>query len=159
MTPWVCWRDPRHVDVMITRFGWPQCRVCAAAPAYHERGKWMSSDLTVPVFVPAPEAPMRHVVAPGSAVVGCSAGGFAEVTYEGWVYGAHQYAHLDTRGRYEAAVLHAADRLVTDYPTRARMVVAEDELVHVGDYNPTTRVLDVTDQDALTHWLEAWRDE
>lgn len=104
------------------------------------------------IFVPAVEG--LFTVAPRSAIVGKHLTGLRYLChYEGWVHGAMQYADLDARGQWEAGVRHAAGRALTDYPTRARMVVPGAWLQAVGTYHAAADSIDITDEEALNTWL------
>lgn len=151
---WTCWRNPRHPVKPHPVFGWPQCQHCQAAPQYHERSQWLPADLQLAIYVPSPFA--RFGVAPGAGIVGVNpplGNDIVFVHYEGWVHGAMQYADRDARGRWEAGVYHAASRLVTAYPTIAQANVPRQQLRRIGTYNPTTDVVTVTDEAALSVWL------
>lgn len=73
--------------------------------------------------------------------------------YEGWVNGAMQYADLDDRGRWEAAVYHAAGRAFVEYPTVARRAIPRMFLRPVGFIRAGDRTPTVTDEAAVERWL------
>lgn len=151
-TTWKCWRVAEH-PVGTSRFGWPQCTVCRAAPAYHERPRYLSEDLELPLFVT--KSPLLlGFIAPRSAIVGDTAcGNRLTVYYEGWVNGPMQYADRDARGLWEAGIEHAAGRMVTDYPTSALATPRLEDLTQVGTYHVRSKTVTVTDEDALAKWL------
>ncbi len=155
MNAWKCWRNREHPVAPHPHLGWPQCTVCGAAPQYHERGDYLPADLELTIYVPVDDARMvGNGIAPGSGIVGIPVGDdLVMICYEGWVHGAMQYADRDVNGRWEAGVQHAADRLVTAYPTVARAYVPPDRLRPIGTYNPTTNNIAVTDDAALGAWL------
>lgn len=149
MTIWTCWRYPSHETTTDPMFGWPRCAECSAGPPYYERTA--PADLRLDVVVPKggrikkgsavvaaldPEAPRRYLI-----------------YFEGWLHGADQYAHLDRRGQYEAGLLHAAERMVTRYPTSAKAEVSTGDMLKIGTYTPVTRWFDVLDEDTLDRWL------
>lgn len=151
MTTFRCWRDPSHTRIETTRFGWPQCAVCRAAPAYHERPSYLPDDLLLDVLVPTRVGPYQ-TIDEGSAVVGVPLDENRVLAYyEGWIHG--QYAELSKRERWEHGVLHAAGRMVTNYPTVATAHLDAWDVTKVGTYNPKTRELVVTDEDVLRAWL------
>ncbi|KQP62927.1 hypothetical protein [Nocardioides sp. Leaf285] len=150
---WVCWRDARHRVGVRETLGWPQCRDCAAAPAYHERPSYLPHGFTLNVYVPSENERgqrLRRTLAPGSAIVGVADD--PEVYFEGWTFGQHDITTIEGWG---AGVLHAASRLVTAYPTIARASVAGTALLTVARFDPRTSNLDVTDDDTLLAWLQS----
>lgn len=151
---WPCWRDASHEVKPHPTFGWPQCTVCQAAPPYHERPNYLPDDLSLDVFIPAGGAALAQL-ALGTAVVGLSSrmDGYVETYYEGWIYGAAQYEGLSPRGKWEAGLEHAADRMVTAYPTSAMAHFPAHTLFKVGTYNPKTRQVTMTHTPALSTWL------
>lgn len=155
---WTCWRDLSHRPVTKNPlFGWPQCSICRAAPAYHERSRYLPDGFRLNVYVPA-DGRSTAIIAPGSAVVGLITGvgpegGWVSVYYEGWLNGPMQYGDRDARGLWEAGLLHAADRMVTDYPTIAQARLPLKTLRKVGTYNPKTHEVTVNDEEALTAWV------
>jgi hypothetical protein len=96
------------------------------------------------IFVPAsPE--VRAVVRPGSAIVGRrDDNGQVLIYFEGNVYG--------YMTDFDEMLLHAADRLVSRYPTVARAVVGASELAEVGYYDYGAFSAEITDQPALDAW-------
>lgn len=118
---------------------------------YHERFARVKHSL-VRVFVLA--ASSKSSLAPRSGIVGVEmADGHILAYYEGWVHGAMQYADLDVRGQWEAAVDHAAGRMLTGYPTSAMRSFEPSELVEVGIYDPAARSIEITDPEAVDSWL------
>jgi len=108
--------------------------------------------LTVPVYVPKAGTETARLVADGSGVVGSPGReGLVTIDYEGAVYGQESLA------RYAVRVLHAADRHATRYPTLARMVVPEEELVLVGWWIIPDRRVALADEaarDLVATWIE-----
>jgi len=156
MTDWTCWRDPSHTTISTTLFGWPQCSVCRAAPAFHERPAYLHSNFVLGIYVPLDRA--RSMIAPRSGVVGLPDGGDGEddwtnVYYEGWVNGPMQYAGRDVRGLWEAGVEHAASRMVTSYPTVAQAHFPSKLVKCIGLYNPAAKTFNVHDEETLNAWL------
>jgi hypothetical protein len=128
--------------------GWQDPRAMAGVP-YHERFERNRGAL-LPVYVPGGDAGW---IAPGSGIVGASPlPGEQRCYVEGWLHGAHQYEHLDARGRWEAAVRHAAGRALTAYPTVA-LGALPDGAVQVGQYRAADDQVVVVDEQALTDWL------
>lgn len=151
-TTWTCWRDAAHEVRPHQYYGWPQCTRCSAAPPYHERADYLPPGFSLGIYVPAKRG---GTVADGSAIVGhVTEDGQFHVAYEGWVYGAAQYEGLGVRGRWEAGLHHAANRLVTRYPSRATQVVDARWVHEVGRYEVATSVVTITDEPALSRWLE-----
>lgn len=154
-TPWVCPNGADHF-VNTTMFGWPICSECRQAPPYHERFAYLPDNFALAVYVPAGAIGM---ITPASAIVGLPNGGdgeddWTEVHFEGWVNGPMQYADRDARGLWEAGVLHAAGRLVTDYPTSARMSIQSTKLDQIGIYFPKRDEIQIDSEILLTEWLE-----
>ena len=92
----------------------------------------------------------------GSGIVGEPIGdGKVLVYFEGWVNGAMQYSHLDARGQWEAGVDHAAGRMLTEYPTIAKAIVDEDDLITVGYFHPGNRddKVRVFDDTSVMWWI------
>jgi len=85
----------------------------------------------VDVFVPNP---MRETgIAPGSGIVGGPGpipGRWLMVDFEGNLYGAVNLV------RYADRVRHAYDRQSTQYPTIARRMLHETDLIKIGEYDP-----------------------
>lgn len=118
---------------------------------YHERFARVKHAL-VRVFVPADLSSTS--IAPRAGIVGVETGdGHVLAYFEGWIHGAMQYADLDARGQWEAAVDHAAGRMLTGYPTSAMRAFPAAELVEIGIYDPAARSIDVTDEATLATWL------
>lgn len=64
--------------------------------------------------------------------------------------------HYGFMSGWDEMVLHAADRLITRYPTIACASVLAEELVPVGQVDEASRtVVDITDADALQAWRTA----
>lgn len=147
---WTCWRDATHTTHN-TQWGWPQCVECQAAPQYHERGRYVYNDVSLVIYVPIDAG--RLGIDPGSALVGLPVETSVDVHYEGWKYGAAQYANRDARGRWEAGIQHAAGRMVTAYPTSARVFVGSTLVRAIGTYHPSTDTITVFDEEALESWL------
>jgi hypothetical protein len=153
-TEWTCWRDASHETTIHPDFGWPRCAECGAAPEFHERPSYLDERLELTIYIPnRGHSFIGAMVAPRSGIVGLPMGERALVYYEGWVNGPAQYADRDVRGLWEAGIEHAAGRMVCQYPTVALMSPKVDELEAIGTYNPTTRVVTVTDEKALEGWL------
>lgn len=157
MNDWKCWRDPSHPVEPHPIFGWPQCQIDSAAPQYYERGEYLPTGFELTLFVPDG---LLMDVAPRSAIVGLTGAadghdeGVSVIYYEGWVSGGAQYAERGPHGLWEAGVYHAADRMVTAYPTRATSVVPTRRLWPVGTYDPRAHTITITDPAALNAWLE-----
>lgn len=96
------------------------------------------------VVVPIADAGMSIV--PGSACVAAPIDGsnLWDVYYEGDVY--------NTGMTFDDKLLHAAGRLIQRYPTIARMVLAEPQLLFVGLYDYETKTLDVESREVLDGW-------
>lgn len=154
---WRCWRRPGHRTRKHEVFGWPLCADCRAKPPFHERFTMLDPALTVGVYVPAPDATgLDARIAPGSGIVGVvddATDPRMLVHYEGWVHDPGSYADLDVHGRWQAGVEHAAQRMVIEYPTAASARLVRTSLVQVGEYQPTTRTLDLTEPETLARWL------
>jgi hypothetical protein len=170
-----CWRDASH-EVGETRWGWFQCKVCQAAPPYHDRKvkDGVLLDIYVPRLDQATGFRSRLLVAtlrPSTAIVGyrreVEASEAADpnraaidtvISYEGWIYG--QYSELDLGERWKLGLLHASGRLVTEYPTVATQFARSVDLTKVGTYDPRfgdvkpADPIDITDEDALNDWLQ-----
>jgi hypothetical protein len=108
----------------------------------------METELTV--YVPAPDSPLRHQIARGSAIVGRPAEGSPVVLiyYEGNVYG--QFPS------YHEKLAAAAGRLVERYPTVARCLADLSDLTPVGSYwiGGAKPALSIDDEAALAQWLD-----
>ena len=154
--PWKCWRDPSHRTDRDLLFGWPRCMECPAAPQYWERKP--NPNLVLLIFVPADDEGaiygQRHI-AKGSAIVGIRLGdNLYKISYEGFIHTPQASLESNPKMRFEAALLHAADRLVTEYPSISVTSVHGDELFPVGLYNPTTKHIEILDEEHLNEWLE-----
>lgn len=153
---WTCWRDRSHRVATDLLFGWPRCAECPAAPQYWERKP--DPSLTLLVFVPADSTgkiPRQMTIAKGSAIVGIRLEhNLYKISFEGNIHNPLANLELDKQGRFESALIHAADRLVTDYPSVAVTSAAGDDLMAVGTYNPTTKELAILDEEHLNEWLE-----
>lgn len=151
---WTCWRDSSHATTIHPDFGWPRCTECGAAPPYHERPLFLDPRLELTLYVPAPDARVRSMIAARSAIVGLPTGPERALVYlEGWINGPMQYADRDARGLWEAGVEHAASRMVCQYPTAGLLSPRLNELVAIGTFNPSSDLLDVTNEKALDEWL------
>lgn len=151
-----CWRDASHTTIKPhPKFGWPECVTCRAAPSYAERPDYLPDDFTLTVYVPDTDL-YRGLVARGSGIVGLPNPERITVYYEGWIHGAAQYEGLDARGKWEGGLLHAAGRMVVNYPTTAALSLPVAELKAIGTYHYKSRTVTVTDEAALTEWL-AWQ--
>lgn len=163
-TTWKCWRDPSHRTATDLLFGWPRCAECPAAPQYWERKP--SPELTLLVFVPADETgaiPGQRSIAKGSAIVGVRLAeegvretydSLYKISYEGNIHTPLASLEQDKERRFADALVHAADRLVTDYPSAAVTATEIENLLIVGTYNPTTRHIEILDEQHLGEWLE-----
>jgi hypothetical protein len=98
------------------------------------------------VYVPARPSHLNGVIRPGSGIVGAAdpETGRVVIDYEGNLHGA---ANLTT---WEACVRHAAGSHRVRYPTVARTMVAEAELVKVGELDGDEIL--VTDKDLVDEW-------
>lgn len=156
--PFTCWRDPSHLVISTTMFGWPQCGICRAAPPFHERPGYLPENFALAIYVPVDNR-ATAIISPRSAVVGLPNGGegeddWTQVYYEGWLNGPMQYGDRDARGLWEAGIEHAASRMVCAYPTIAQANLPSHMLQYVGLYWPATKVLVVDKPDALEEWLD-----
>ena len=96
------------------------------------------------VFVPRSTA--RLGIDRKSGIVGRpTQSGRIELYFEGNRYGASNIKTFADR------VYHAADRMQMRYPTIARSVVSEGEVIKVGWFNGQT--VAVTNESALASWL------
>lgn len=148
--PWRCWRDAKHKVGKHSIYGWPQCTVCKAAPQYFERGRYLPDNFRLNIYVP-----IRNMMGifPASAIVGLPMGDRVQVYYEGWTHGAMQYEGKSPLDKWAGGLLHASDRMVTDYPTTAQAFLRRGDLHQVGSYVVQTRAYDITDERALHQWL------
>lgn len=104
------------------------------------------------IYVPAPGTDLP--IAPRSGIVGdAHTAGTLLCHYEGWLYGAAQYAHLDARGKWEAGVRHAAGRALTRYPTVAQRLVKMKQMIRVGTYYAATDTIELTNEAEVDRWL------
>jgi hypothetical protein len=152
---WVCPKQSDHAVAVHPQLNWPQCLVCASAPAYHVRHRYaVQNGIDLVLYVPTSETR----IATGSAIVGLA--GEPEVgsherrvtvCYEGWVYDQKQASDPE---RWREAVLSAAGRLLVHYPTVARASLPEDSLQAVGTVTlwPRGFSMTVTDEVALRAW-------
>lgn len=102
------------------------------------------------IYVPAPASYAELTIAPKSGIVGVpsSDGKWVRAYFEGNLYGAE---NMQT---WEEKLLHAADRLMQNYPTTAVRLFPADQLAEVGTYDGAAkRVVEITDQQALDGWL------
>lgn len=150
---WKCWRNEQHVIEPHPQFGWPRCAECMAAPAYWDRAKYMNEHYPLRLYVPKDDL-AKVVIAKGSGVVGLPQGERVSVYFEGWLNGAMQYENLDARGKWKAGVYHAADRMITDYPTIAQASLRPEQLREIGWYFPLVQQVVLDDEKALIEWLE-----
>ena len=91
------------------------------------------------VFVPTGEHPATAMIAPGSGIVGRPDGGsLTEIYFEGGIYEQVNMTSFADR------VANAHDRMATDYPTVAKMVVPRDALVVVGIFVPREGRVELT---------------
>lgn len=120
--------------------------------AYWDRAKIAADHgVVLNVYVPYAESWTGRRIAPGSAVVGLPTGDTSVLIYfEGAVY--HEMT-------FDEKLLHAADRMVTRYPTVAMMLSNEFELTPVGTYDVATNTLTVTNAKLLDEWLGGKRAE
>ncbi len=93
-----------------------------------------SSTATVSVFVPSCDS--LKFLDPGSAIIGVHRddGATVDIWFESNRYDA---ANIIT---FADKLAHAHGRHVTAYPTSARSVVALNDLVHVGTFDPATGI-------------------
>lgn len=150
---WKCWRDPSHQQVEITGYGWPQCAICHAAPAYHDRWAYArTQDITLSLFVPVAGTDAARRIAARSGIVGVLyQGDRIDTYYEGWIYSPPSD---DVHENWRRAVESAAGRLVTAYPTVARSLFPADSLIRIGHLNVRDGIT-VDDPAALEAWLTA----
>ena len=82
---------------------------------------------TLIVYVPRPGTPPAQAIAPGSAIVGQPVDDQqVQCYYEGAVHGQEM--------SFDDKLMHAADRLVTHYPTCACGVFYREDLFEVGTF-------------------------
>jgi len=103
------------------------------------------------VYVPAGDHPATARIAAGSGIVGRPDGcELTEVYFEGGLYAQVGMSSLADR------VAHAHDRMATDYPTAAKMIVPRDALVAVGTFLPREGRIELTGPDSearVAGWL------
>jgi hypothetical protein len=101
---------------------------------------------TLTLYVPALSSHLNRMIDPGSAIVGEALDtGRIAICFEGNRFGFMR--------DWNEMVLHAADRLVTRYPTVARAWVIPSDLVPVGIVDRDTRtIVSITDEPALQAW-------
>ncbi|MBS1885633.1 MAG: hypothetical protein JSU06_00425 [Actinobacteria bacterium] len=91
------------------------------------------------VYVPTGEHPATSAIVAGSGIVGRPDGSsLTEIYFEGAIFGQVNMTSFADR------VAHAYDRMATDYPTTAKMVVPRDALVVVGIYFPRDGRVELT---------------
>lgn len=89
------------------------------------------------------------VIKKGSAIVGFpgkSDGGRELVYYEGDVYGVF-------KNNFDEKAFHAADRMVGDYPTIAKVSLPREELVLMGAFDYVSRTTIIDDIELAGRWL------
>lgn len=157
ITEFVCWRDASHKVGEHPIWGWPKCTVCDAAPPYYERRARVNLFLDIVVVT---DDRIKGMIAPGSGVVARQINdGRAMLSYEGFIHGGGQ--GLTPLERYRLGLLHAADRLVTDYPTIATLLAPLGSFEVIGLYDPNALhqtpkqdPISISDQAALDAWLQ-----
>jgi hypothetical protein len=106
---------------------------------------------TAVVYVPSGDHLATLLIAAGSGIVGRPDGsGRTEIYFEGGIRGQVNMSSLADR------VSHAYDRMVTEYPTTARMVMPDDALVAVGTFSPREGRIELTGPDSearVARWL------
>lgn len=160
----VCWRDAGH-KTETTRWGWNRCAECGAGPQYYERKADPSIVLSIVVPSGTNEAKkLRAVIARGSAIVAYSMakpleGVDTHLSYEGFIH--RDNKGLTARELWRMGLLHAADRMVTEYPSAAKRLAHSDDLAVVGTYTPSALnadpmrdPIDITDEETLARWLQ-----
>jgi hypothetical protein len=157
VTSFKCWRDATHKVAPHPTYHWPRCIVCGAAPAYHERPRYLPDDFTLNLYVPATAGHGGVVggslltIKHGSGIVGLpTRSGDVEICYEGFIF---EPGLITDAARWRYAVLHAAGRQIVAYPTVARMWVPADNLIEVGTYNPTHDSFSITNRGPLVAWI------
>jgi hypothetical protein len=114
---------------------------------------------TLPVYVPADGT--LSTILPKSGIVGSPAHEWFDsserndlhrvvVDYEGNRFNAANIVTFADRVR------HAAGRHTEHYPTVARAVVTEDEVVRVATFDAEADLVVVENLAALTAWLDLW---
>lgn len=103
------------------------------------------------VYVPTGEHPATEMIAPGSGIVGRPDGSFLTAIYfEGAIYEQVNMTSFADR------VANAYDRMATDYPTTAKMVVPRDALKVVGIFVPREGRIELTgptSETQVARWL------
>lgn len=103
------------------------------------------------VYVPLPGTHLHATVAPKSGIVGRPYDhqpGKLLVDFEGAVHGQSNIVTFADR------VMHAASRQEASYPTIARMVVDQADVVLVGRFDPDERTVELLpDRALLCAWL------
>lgn len=102
-------------------------------------------------YVPSGDHLATLLIAAGSGIVGRPDGsGRTDVYFEGGIRGQVNMSSLAER------VSHAYDRMITEYPTTARMVLPDDALVAVGVFSPQEGRIELTGPDSearVNRWL------
>ena len=110
------------------------------------------------IYVPKPNQPPEEQgwlsrILPGSGIVGSSQCRGIRIDYEG------NRNHACNIKTWEDKVFHAAGRHVTNYPTIARALVTEENVIEVGVFrcednwkNPS---YEITNPEVLNQWKEA----
>ena len=154
MTATTDWSCPRgHDRAVTTVWGWPICGECGMAPAYHERWDRRSPNVLVEVVVPL-DAQLG--ITPGSAIVTshltrAAQGGRQLHYFEGRVHS----GGIATPEQFLDAATHAAERMVTQYPTVAFGLHLTDSFLTVGTLNCSPggqSSLDIVDEIHLEEW-------
>jgi len=102
------------------------------------------------VYVPSGDHPATGIIVPASGIVGLPDGsGLTEIYFEGAIYDQVNLSSLADR------VANAYDRMTTEYPTTAKLVVPEDALVAVGTFVPEEGRIELTGPDSEAR-VAAW---
>lgn len=102
------------------------------------------------VYVPAGDHPATAIIVAASGIVGRPDGsGLTEIYFEGGIYDQVNMSSLADR------VANAYDRMATEYPTTAKMVVPEEALVAVGTFVPGEGRIELTGPDSEAR-VAAW---
>jgi hypothetical protein len=114
---------------------------------------------TLTLYVPAPSSHLNQTIDAGAAIVGeplisdDSNRANRQAADEDWIVIYYEGNRYGSMRDFDEMVLHAADRLVTGYPTIARSWVLPDDLVAVGTVDRNTRtIVSITDEPALLAW-------
>jgi hypothetical protein len=103
------------------------------------------------VYVPTGAHPATETIVSGSGIVGRPDGSsLTEIHLEGAIVGQVNMTSFADR------VAHAYDRMATDYPTGAKMVVPRDALVVVGIFAPREGRIELTgptSEGLVARWL------